>query len=77
MLLKKCVQFSRQPVSVKNATTDWPVYSCCVVTAANIHDKYRRCFVLANTSQQTKTLLGKAHVRCIMHDIGITSSFVW
>lgn len=44
---------------------------------ANIRDKYRRRFVLANTSQQTKTLFDKAHVRCIMHDIGITSSFVW
>jgi len=73
MLPQKCTVFAS--ASQRQERNNRP--AAAALFAANIRDKYRRRFVLANTSQQTKTLFDKAHVRCIMHDIGITSSFVW
>jgi len=69
MLPQKCTVFAS--ASQRQERNNRP--TAAALFAANIHDKYRRRFVLANTFQQTKTLFDKAHVRCIMHDIGITS----
>jgi len=51
MLLQKCAIFASASQRQERDNRLARIAAHCVVTAANIHDKYRRCFVLANTSQ--------------------------